>query len=177
MTWRPVRTVTVCSLIQSFHMYSSCGGRVLAWHVTAVNRCVSHYWRKKSFSLKKTFSLKTHLFHSFKGSFFFINIFSLVFSQPIASLLQLITAAYNTLQSRQKSRYLLKDWKSGSAFESLCGIVPQSHYDVNDSHGNWFVALLTKHLFSCRCAIGTQLEGFLAFQNIAFWSLSIWCWL
>lgn len=78
------------------------------WHVTAVNTCVS-FLKEKTFSLKKTLRLKTHLFHSFKGAFFFVDIFSLVFSQPLASLLQLIIAVYNTVQSRQKSRYLLKD--------------------------------------------------------------------
>lgn len=29
------------------------------------------------------------------------------------------------------------------------------------------MALLTKCLFSCRCTIGTQFEGFLPFQNFA----------
>lgn len=96
------------------------------WHGMSLQRagvCLISEGKNPSV-LRKHSVLKTHLFHSFKGSFFFINIFSLVFSEPIASLLQLITAAYNTLQSRQKSRYLLKDWKRGSAFESLSGTVP-----------------------------------------------------
>lgn len=78
VTLRSVRTVTIHSLILYFLMYSSRGGSVLVWHVTVVNTCVS-FLKEKTFSLKKTLRLKTHLFHSFKGAFFFVDIFSLVF--------------------------------------------------------------------------------------------------
>lgn len=77
----------------------------MAWNVTAVNRFLSLISKGKNASvLNKTqfkliFSILLKVvFHKFSlVSFFF-------FPQPIASLLQLITATYNNLQNRQKSK-------------------------------------------------------------------------